>query len=140
MVFLSSAARRRGSLVAGLLVSPDRPDGAEGIQNYQLDLPLEDPAKMFYNLSIHSISAIWGTARRRTKRVLNAVKQLGATVGVRRSVLVVGLVVTSTVVGVGSVAAECSQSGGDDVHLDVAELSVGEDGNNQVDVSVASDG
>lgn len=95
---------------------------------------------MSYTLSINSISAMWGTKRRRTKRMLSAVKQLGATVGVRSSVLVVGLVVMGTIVGVGSVAAECSQSGGDNVHLDVAGLSIGDDGNNQVDVSVASKG
>lgn len=34
---------------------------------------------------------------------------------------------------------ECRQSGGDAVHLDTAVLSVGDDGNNQIDVAVASD-
>lgn len=81
---------------------------------------------------------MWGTISGTTERSLSGLKSIGTTLSVRASVLVVGLLVVSTVGGVGSVAAqECGQSGGDAVHLDTAVLSVGDDGSNQLDVAVA---
>lgn len=83
---------------------------------------------------------MWGIRSGTSERSLKGLKSLGTTLSVRASVLVVGLLVVSTVGGVGTVAAqECGQSGGDAVHLDTAVLSVGDDGTNQVDVGVASD-